>query len=142
MEGRSLRVHKSLRVHLVNFSRKEHVAYKRSQPRNWCYIYALREASSEQYRYVGQTQVHPLKRLHLHFKHVEAALRTSSNLAPVCRWLADCRKARNTVAIELLDLEGIWNISEGVWIDRLRFLGHPLLNVQSVVTPLEYVLDC
>jgi hypothetical protein len=54
-------------------------------------------------------------------------------MSPYQIWLADQLEKNRPPTIEMIDEKGIWDISEAVWIDRLRHQGHQLLNVASVV---------
>jgi GIY-YIG catalytic domain-containing protein len=108
-------------------SHSQHMEYRRGQSRSWCYVYALREEGSDEFRYVGQTQVNPRRRMRWHWKNL------GHGTSPLQRWLMQCKQEQRRVVMDLIDLDGQWNISEAVWIDRLTRGGHNLLNVLSRV---------
>src|SRR5262245_33772710 len=112
----AMRIPKSARgVHVQEMTLSQHRRIKRKQPRNWCYIYALREESSEMYRYVGQTQINPRRRLTWHWRHLHHQRRIGNKLSPAQQWLKDCANNGATVVIEIIDYNGRLNISEAVW---------------------------
>jgi hypothetical protein len=109
---------------------KLHRSVRRKQPKTWCLVYALREAVGGPIRYVGQTRNEPQERLRWHYKELARHKAAGRRLSPVKSWL-DGLPSRPL--IEVIDEAGTWDISEAVWIDRLRHRGEPLLNVASVV---------
>jgi hypothetical protein len=109
---------------------KQHRSLRRKKPKTWCIVYILREAPGMPARYVGQTRLDPAERLRWHLKDVRKRQEGSLRLSPVKAWIADLSAPP---IVEVLDANGIWDVSEAVWIDRLRTRGEPLLNVQSVV---------
>jgi hypothetical protein len=106
---------------------------RRTRPKNWCYVYALREIADGPPRYVGQTRCHPNERLRWHFKDIETRKQIGRKLSPVQRWIVDLVALGGSPVIDVLDADGKWDISEAVWIDRLRRDGAELLNVSSLV---------
>jgi hypothetical protein len=72
----------------------------------------------------------PTERLRWHFKTLRKDINQGRRLSRVQQWLSSLD---SPPIIEVIDPKGIWDISEVVWIDRLRNAGHPLLNVQSLV---------
>jgi hypothetical protein len=54
-------------------------------------------------------------------------------LSPVQRWLANLLGTGRRPVIEVLVQKGVRDVTEAVWIDRLRREGVNLLNVDSVV---------
>jgi len=84
-------------------------------------------------RYVGQTMLPIKERLSWHFKGLRQKIRRGLRLSPAERWLDAELEKNHPPTIHMLDERGQWDISEAVWIDRLRHQGHKLLNVQSVV---------
>jgi hypothetical protein len=54
-------------------------------------------------------------------------------LSPVETWVANIIGNGGMPIIEVIDKQGMWDISEAVWIDRLRMQGCKLLNVSSLV---------
>lgn len=108
--------------------RRMHRALKRRKPKAWCLVYCLKHDGK--IFYVGQTRQLPEQRLRWHFKEIWKRKAIGKNLSPAQRWL-DSLGFKPEISV--LDREGIWDISEAVWIDRCRRDGHPLLNVISVV---------
>lgn len=108
-------------------------AHRRLRRKVWtkksCLVYVLREAPGMPIRYVGQTRVLETERLRWHIKAVRRGKRTS----PAMRWIAALLDQGITPTIEIIDRNGIWDVSEAVWIDRLRRGDADLLNVMSVV---------
>lgn len=90
---------------------------KGTYDRKTCLIYGL-AADDGRIRYVGQTRMTLKRRLAYHFKNCH-----KSNSA-VNRWL----RGAKGVEIALLDDNGTWDVSEILWIDRLRSQGVDLLN--------------
>lgn len=108
--------------------KREHRRLRRSSPKSWCLVYALKHEG--QIHYVGQTRLLPQQRLKWHFKEIWKRQMHGWHMSPVMRWLESlgCEPQ-----IEVLDRNGIWDISEAVWIDRCRRDGEPLKNVASVI---------
>jgi hypothetical protein len=81
-----------------------------------CVVYALKDAGGR-IVYVGQTRSSIEARMDYHRK---SACKTGS---PIQRWLCE-----NEATIHVIDKDGIWDVSEVVWIERSRVAGEPLLN--------------
>lgn len=105
---------------------------RNNKPKSWCQIYGLRVGAGE-YFYVGQTRLLLEQRLDWHFKAVRKKLRLGQTLSPAQKWIYMMMSIDAKITIDLIDGNGIWDISEAVWIDRLRAQGHPLRNVMSVI---------
>lgn len=104
---------------------KQHMRNKKGKSKKWCYVYILQEISSGKIRYVGQTQINPRRRLRFHFMS-----KNKSN-SPLSCWLRECT---DIITIKVIDMNGKWDISEAIWIDRFLAEGHQLLNVNSVMS--------
>jgi hypothetical protein len=118
---------------LKNPDRVRRAAKKKAKKRptkTWCRVYVLREAEGKPIRYVGQTRLELQDRLRWHFKGIQEHRVNGWGLSKAQKWIASLPAPP---VIELIDAKGIWDISEAVWIDRLRTRGEPLLNVLSVV---------
>lgn len=85
--------------------------------RKTCLVYGM-AADDGRIRYVGQTRMTLNRRLAYHFKNS-----TESN-SLVNRWL----RGAKGVDIILLDDNATWDVSEILWIERLRLQGADLLN--------------
>ena len=109
--------------------RKRFKSMRRRRPRNWCLVYSLREECETLPRYIGQTRLPPSDRFKFHMK----ALWRQERKSPCQKWLARLETEGRQPVIEIIDENGIWDISEAVWIDRYRTKGAQLLNVLSVV---------
>jgi hypothetical protein len=105
-------------------------AKRQNSGKNRCKVYVLREAPGMPIRYVGQTRQTLAKRLNGHMKELRKRQECGLWLSKAQKWIATLP---TPPIIELIDAKGIWDISEAVWIDRLRTRGEPLLNVLSVV---------
>ncbi len=112
---------------------RRHRSLRRKQCRTWCQVYVLREFPGSPIRYVGQTRMLPSERMRWHFKGIHRKKSAGQRLSPVQQWIYDNDAMGIPVEIEVIDKQGIWDISEAVWIDRLRRDGHPLLNVAGIV---------
>ncbi len=112
-------------------SLKKHRRFRRAKSKNWCAVYTLREFEDGPPRYVGQTRQSPDERLRWHMKEVARRVSAGEGLSPVQLWIASRLPA--VPIMEVIDAEGIWDISEAVWIDRYSAKGHELLNVLSRV---------
>jgi hypothetical protein len=108
----------------------KHKRFRRKQAKNWCQVYVLKETRNGPPKYVGQTRQMPAERLRYHVREMQRAL-IDCNLTPVQAWLARLLPA--LPIIEVIDANGIWDISEAVWIDRLTTAGNQLYNVASRV---------
>ncbi len=104
-------------------------AWRKKAAPSHCTIYSLRDPMTGALIYVGQTRSSIQERLRNHLKEVQRGL--GKSLSPVHTRIAQCLP--RLPVIETVDANGIWDVSEAVWIDRLRRDGHPLLNVLSVV---------
>lgn len=116
--------------HSRSSHKKKSRRLKRTHSKTWCFVYVLREASGQPVRYVGQTRQTPEMRLWWHLKDLRRCKNQGLRLTPIKCWLDGLGVPP---VIEVIDHEGIWNISEAVWIDRYRRQGEPLLNIASVV---------
>lgn len=108
--------------------KRRHRAMRRGKPTAWCLVYCLKHEG--RIFYVGQTRQLPEQRLHWHLKDIRKRKAIGRSLSPAQRWLDSLS---DKPEITVLDRNGVWDISEAVWIDRCRRDGHPLLNVMSVV---------
>lgn len=82
-----------------------------------CFVYALTDEAGA-IRYVGQTRQPLQDRLRWHHR------RARPDGAPVQRWLCDAKPT-----IVMLDRTATWDVSEILWIEKLRRAGERLLNV-------------
>ena len=98
-----------------------------------CKVYTLIDPRLGQVFYVGQTRCNPNKRLRFHYKALNQKLVRRESLSPVLGRIKLLRDMGLKPEIAVIDHEGIWDISEAVWIDRLRSQGARLLNVMSIV---------
>lgn len=108
--------------------KRQHRKLRRNSPKSWCLVYALKHEGK--IHYVGQTRSLPTVRLASHFKEIQKRQMQGRHLSPVMRWIEGLG---HEPVIEVLDRNGIWDISEAVWIDRCRRRGEPLKNVLSVI---------
>lgn len=106
---------------------------RRAHSKAWCLVYVLREAPGKPPRYVGQTRTLPENRLWWHFKGARQAREQGKRLTAAQRWIDGLVTAGTPPIIEVIDKNGIWDISEAVWIDRLRQAGADLLNHSALV---------
>lgn len=104
--------------------------FRRQKSKNWCRVYVLREIVGGPIRYVGQTRQSPEMRLWWHLKDVRRCKERGWGLTAVKKWID---QLPTSPVIEVIVENGIWDISEAVWIDRLSHRGEPLLNKASVV---------
>lgn len=99
-----------------------------------CVVYILRAEHEGPIYYVGQTRSTLETRLAYHIQAVFEIQRSYvRNHSPVQKWIRGMLKDGKPIVIEVLDENGIWDVSEAVWIDRLLAKGEPLLNVNGVV---------
>lgn len=82
-----------------------------------CIVYALSDELGD-IRYVGQTRCQPERRFKFHMR--DARL---SPERPLSRWLLEEPRQ-----ITVLDDNATWDVSEIIWIDRLRSAGLDLFN--------------
>lgn len=108
--------------------KRKHRKIRRDSPKSWCLVYALKDQGKT--FYVGQTRCLPAERLKSHFKEIWKRQMQGRHLTPAMRWIESLGHEPD---MEILDRNGIWDISEAVWIDRLRRAGEPLTNIASVV---------
>jgi hypothetical protein len=122
--------------------RRKKLKHQRKK-KNWCYVYAIHHGDENgPIIYVGQTRLIIEDRLSFHYKDIKKASHQNKKLSPFHKWLNKAINENYKVSISCLDENGIWDISEAVWIDRLIASGHPLLNVASVVgNHKEYAQD-
>jgi hypothetical protein len=111
-------------------SRKRDRSFRRRQSKTWCRVYVIREAEGAPARYVGQTRQSAEMRLWWHFKDIKRREARGWPITRLQKWLLSLA---NPPLIEVLDENGVWDITEAVWIDRLRRANHPLFNRASVV---------
>lgn len=113
--------------------RKNARKLRRRNGKSWCLVYILKADAASSPVYVGQTRTLPDIRLAYHIEKLNCKMRNYQRLSPVEAWIANIIGSGRKPIIEVIDREGIWDISEAVWIDRLRSQGNALLNVLSVV---------
>lgn len=106
---------------------------RRSKAKSWCLVYALREAEGMPIKYVGQTRILPANRLRFHIKAATERVQKRERLSPVQGWVHSLLLAGKEPVIEVLDGNGVWDVSEAAWIERLIAGGERLLNVSSVL---------
>lgn len=111
-------------------ARREDRRFRRKKSKKWCRVYVLREVAGGPARYVGQTRQSAEMRLWWHLKDVRRCKERGWGLTAVKKWID---KLPSPPVIEVIEENGIWDISEAVWIDRFRHQGEPLLNKASVV---------
>jgi hypothetical protein len=113
-------------------SLKAHRKTRRQKPKNWCFVYGIKEREGAPYRYIGQTRLLPSERLRWHYKEITRYKQIGRRLTRFKKWLISLREPP---IIEVIDENGVWDTSEAVWIERYLVAGHPLFNLQSVVPP-------
>jgi hypothetical protein len=91
---------------------------KRLHGRSFCFVYALADEFGN-IRYIGQTRSPLFVRFGYHMKDASKAPNR-----PLSKWLNESR--RNIV---MIDANGTWDVSEILWIDRLRRDGCKLFNI-------------
>ena len=89
-----------------------------------CTIYALCDAD-DKIRYIGQT-----KNLGLRMKFYKKAVRAGvvERMSPVERWLWHEKQSGRPMNVKVITDQGVWDVSEIVWIERAKAAGHDLLN--------------
>ena len=102
-------------------------AWLRRRPKTACRVYVLRAVEGGPIFYVGQTRLAPSERLRWHIK-------TADGSTPAKRWIASLGHAP---ILEVIDANATWDVTEAVWINRLRERGHPILNVLAIVPDKE-----
>jgi hypothetical protein len=113
-------------------SLKAHRKSRRQKPKNWCFVYGIKETEGSLYRYIGQTRLLPSERLRWHYKEIVRYRQVGRQLTRFKKWLD---RLPHPPIIEVIDENGVWDTSEAVWIERYLVAGHPLFNLQSVVPP-------
>jgi hypothetical protein len=108
--------------------------YLKRRPKDACFVYVLCANESSPPVYVGQTQCDLQTRLQFHIKSVKTKVGRGERLSPVQRWLKTFIDVESMPTIKMLDKDGIMDISEAVWIDRLLTKGFELLNVTCRVS--------
>jgi hypothetical protein len=93
-----------------------------------CKVYLLIDPRTGEKKYIGQTRCHERTRLKFHYKEMRRAEFQKRSLRPVHAWLLELANAGFKPTIEILDDNGLWDIAEAVWIDRLTNEGCQLLN--------------
>ena len=107
---------------------------RKRKPKTWCRVYVLKDPRSGKIRYVGQTRMLLDERLRYHLKAPRKRIaRGRQRLSPVELWIAELIGQDLSPQIAAIDHDGIWDISEAVWIDRISRDGGDLLNVMSRV---------
>ena len=112
----------------VKLRRKENRKLRKTHQKSWCQVYVLKDDKTNEIRYVGQTRNTLESRL---INHIRSA--KNNPKSPVEYWVRELLSNDRAPIIEMLDPNGIWFVSETVWIDRLLAEGHKLLNVQQVM---------
>ena len=113
-------------------TKRKHRHLKRSKPKIWCQVYVL-HAGDGLPRYVGQTTLVPEDRLKYHLNDVGKRRARKQRLSPVGTWISGLMASGRYPVLDIIDPNGIWDVSEAVWIDRLRRRGADLLNVLALV---------
>ena len=118
-------------------AKKKHRRLRRRKGKNWCQVYALRDPDTDEIKYVGQSRQSLPERLGWFVKGIGRKKGQGRSLSPVEKWI-DAMPGKRLPVIEPLDEEGVWDVSETVWINRLIADGIDLLNVQLRVPQKEY----
>ena len=88
-----------------------------------CVVYVVTDDEG-QIRYCGQSRCLPeMKRM-----WIEKGARKNPH-TPFHRWFLDYIKTGRKWKIKIVDANATWDVSEVIWIERLRQSGCPLLNV-------------
>jgi hypothetical protein len=98
--------------------RKKHLPRKTD-----CLIYAVLD-EQKTIRYCGQTRCIPEKKRQWLIKSAKRNPKT-----PFHAWLLAQIEHETPWSITILDRNGTWDVSEILWIHKLREEGYPLLNV-------------
>jgi|688.fasta_scaffold741823_2 hypothetical protein len=98
--------------------RARRIANGTHRTKSWCRVYGLFDADGVCY-YVGQTRLELKDRMRWHRK---------SKTRPVSLWLQAEHEAGRRVFIELIEEPATWDVTEIIWIERMRQLEQPLLN--------------
>lgn len=89
-----------------------------------CVVYGLCRSDNPNIRYVGQTFRPPEQRLAQHVR-----LAAKGRKSPLSSWIRKAHRESADVACIILDANARWNLSERVWIAKLRGEGSDLLNL-------------
>lgn len=73
-------------------------------------------------RYIGQTR-NSLERLKYHLRDAQDGRRSA-----LADWMRSVIKSGHEVKLIVLDDDATWDVSEILWIERVRLSGAPLLN--------------
>lgn len=114
----------------INRARKRDRSFRRKQSKTWCRVYVIRAHKDGPVRYVGQTRQSVEMRLWWHFKEIRRCHERGQKLNDFKLWLEGLTEPP---FIEAIDEDGVIDISEAVWIDRLRRQGESLFNKASVI---------
>jgi hypothetical protein len=98
-----------------------------------CVIYALYDENNRGngFRYVGQTKLRkPENRVRSHFRDIKRKQAKGEGLTRSQEWMREV--GQSSIGFAVLEFNGQMDISEAVWIDRLRRSGSKLLNIASV----------
>jgi len=110
-------------------SKKWHKRHKRKMHKrrgaSWCLVYGLYDPRDEAkaIRYVGQTRNSKV-RLAYHLKNAR-----DGKAGRVLAWIRELLDAGVAPVLAVLDGDGAWDVSEIIWIERLRVGEADLLNV-------------
>ncbi len=85
-------------------------------------VYGLHGADG-QVMYVGQTRCKLSVRLKWHMKHL------NKRNTDVYRWMRWRIAAGEAIEIRMLEPHAVWDVSEVIWIERLKAKGIPLTNM-------------
>lgn len=97
--------------------------HRKALTKTGCTVYGLRAKSDGVTMYVGQTRCLLEKRLRFHVRKLSGG---KTNLYKWWRWRI---QEGDAVEIFALDEQAIWDVSEIIWIERLRAHGNPLTNM-------------
>ena len=122
-------------IDLSQMSKKQRRRWLRhnKRPKLACTVYTLRRDPDGPIYYVGQTRCQLHIRLEFHIQKVFQNQHADRKDSPIQAWIRSMLKEGKPVLIQALDENGVWDVSEAVWIDRLLAKGEPLLNVNGVV---------
>src|SRR5882724_8119516 len=95
---------------------------RRAKPKTWCRVYVLRDRLDGPIRYVGQTRQSPEMRLHWHLKDIKRCKERGWTLTLVKQWIDSLD---SPPSIEVIVENATIDLTEAVWIDRLRQQGEP-----------------
>lgn len=106
---------------------------RRLNSQSWCLVYGLSEAPGMPIKYIGQTRSDPELRRRWHMKLAMQRVHRGERMSAVEGWVHSLIEAGKEPHIEVLDRNGVWDLSEAAWIERSIAGGARLLNVASVV---------